>query len=71
MLAQRSKYDIGQGHLGQLHSKKVARIELKMAELIQKREIAHMVQFSAQSEQLCESFALNALLGYCKKSLML
>ena len=60
-----------QCHVGQVHSKKVAWIELKMAEVIQKRKITQMLQFSAQSEQLCESFTLNALLGYCKKSLML
>ena len=57
--------------IGQVHSKKVAWIELKMAEVFQKRKIVQMLQFSAQSEHICESFTLNALLGYCKKSLML
>ena len=37
-----------------------------MAEVIQKRKIVNVVQFSAQSEQLCEIFTLNAI-GFLKK----
>ena len=55
-----SKYNIGH-HPGQVHSKKVAPIELKMVPAVTKRKIAHLVQISAQSEQLCKSFALNAI----------
>ena len=51
---------MGHGHLDQVHSIKVARNELKMAPAVPKREIAHLLKISAQSEQLCESFTLNA-----------
>ena len=33
-------------------------------EVVVKLKIVHVVRISAQSEQLCESFTLNALLGY-------
>ena len=56
---------MGQGDLGQVHSKKVARIELKMVPAVPRREIAHVIRFSAQSEQLCESFTNNAI-GFWK-----
>ena len=59
-ICSNSKFNIGH-HLGQVHSKKVAQIELKMAEVFQKRKIVHVVQFTAQSEQLCESFTLSAI----------
>ena len=52
---------MGQGDLGQVHSKKVAPIEPKVVPAVAKREIAHVVRFSAQSEQLCESFTNNAI----------
>ena len=39
---------------------KGAPIELKMAPAVPKREIAHLLKISAQSEQLRESFTLNA-----------
>ena len=70
-ICSNSKYNKGQGHLGQVHSKKVAPIEPKMAPAVTKREITHILKISVQSEQLCESFTLNAMLGYCRKSLML
>ena len=47
----------GQGYLGQVHSKKVAPIELKMVPAVPKHEITHVVQISAQSEQLCERYS--------------
>ena len=43
---------MGQGHRGKLHRVKGALIELKMAEVLQKREITHVHKISAQSEQL-------------------
>ena len=55
-----SKYNIV-NHLDQVHSKKGARIELKMVPAVLRREIPHVVRFSAQSEQLCESFTLTAI----------
>ena len=42
----------GQGYLGQVHSKKVALIGLKMVPAVTKQEIAHIHKISAQSEQL-------------------
>ena len=53
-----------QCHVCQVHSKKAARIELKMAPAVLTREIMQVVQISAQSEQLCESSCNNAWLGY-------
>ena len=46
----------GQGYLGQVHSKKVAPIELKMVPAVLKHKITHMVQISAQSEQLRQRY---------------
>ena len=59
-ICSNSKYNIGH-NLDQVHSVKGAQNELKMVPAVTKREIAHVVQFSAQSEQLCESFTLNAI----------
>ena len=50
---------MGHGHLDQVHSEKVARNELKMAPAVTKREIVHVVKFSAQSEQLRQSYGSN------------
>ena len=47
----------GQVYLGQVHNTKVARNELKMVPAVLKRKIAHVVQISAQSEQLCERYS--------------
>ena len=55
-----SKYNIGH-HPGQVHLKKGAQNELKMVPAVTKREITHTHKISAQSEQLCESFTLNAI----------
>ena len=55
-ICSNSKYNKGQGHLGQVHSKKVAPIGLKMAELLQKRKIPHVLKISAQSEQLQQRY---------------
>ena len=59
-ICSNSKYNIGH-HPGQVHSKKGARNELKMVPAVPKREIMQVLKFSAQSEQLCESFTLNAI----------
>ena len=59
-ICSNSKFNIGH-HLGQVHSKKVALIELKMVPAVPRREIVHVVQISAQSEQLCESSYSNAI----------
>ena len=40
---------------------KGAQNELKMVPAVAKQEIAHARRISAQSEQLCESFTLNAI----------
>ena len=42
-----SRNNLGRGHVDQLHSIKGALIELKMAEIFQKREIAHVHKISA------------------------
>ena len=47
----------GQGYLGQVHSKKVALIGLKMVPAVTKQEIPRVVRISAQSEQLCERYS--------------
>ena len=49
-----------QAQQGQVHRIKGDAIELKMASAVPKRVIAHLLKISAQSEQLCESFTLNA-----------
>ena len=50
----------GLGLCYRVHSMKGAPIELKMAPAVPKRKIAQLLKISAQSEQLCESFTLNA-----------
>ena len=59
-ICSNSKYNIAQ-NLGQVHIVKGAQNELKMVSAVTKHKTAHVVQFSAQSEQLCESFTLNAI----------
>ena len=57
----KSKYGMGQRDLGQVDNKKVAPMELKMVPAVTKPKIPHMVQFSAQSEKLCESFTVSVI----------
>ena len=52
-----SKYNMGQGHVEQVHRVKGARNELEMVPAVTKQEIPHMVKISAQSEQLCERYS--------------
>ena len=52
----KSKYNVGQGDLVQVHNKKVALIELKMADVFQKRKIVHVVQISAQLEHIQQRY---------------
>ena len=52
---------MGRGHVEQVHRVKGALIELKMAEVLQKRKMTQVLKISAQSEQLCESFTLSAI----------
>ena len=51
-----SKYNKGQGHVGQVHWIKVAQIELKMAPAALKHKIVCLVTISAQSEQLWQRY---------------
>ena len=47
----------GQGHVGQVRSKKGAQNELKMVPAVPRGKITHARQISAQSEQLCERYS--------------